>query len=119
MSVTDPTSPALPPSINREILMAATRKSAKRSSRKKRAAKGRTAKKRMAAKSGSKGRSKSSAKKAGGSKKRTSRGRSGRGPLNRVRAAGEKTWEALKSTTAQVVEGVKGTFGAEEHPNGR
>jgi hypothetical protein len=29
-----------------------------------------------------------------------------------MRQVGEKTWETLKSTTAQVVEGVKDTFGS-------
>jgi hypothetical protein len=66
---------------------------------------------------GSKRGTKSRAKKASKPKKRTTRARSARGPLNSVRVAGEKTWEALKSTTAQMVEGVKGTFGTDE--NGR
>ena len=66
---------------------------------------------------GSKRRTKSTAKKASRSKKRPTRARSARRTLNSVRVAGEKTWEALKSTTAHVVEGVKGTFGKDE--NGR
>jgi hypothetical protein len=85
--------------------MAGTRKSAKRASGKKRAAKSASAQKR--------------AKKASGTTKKTTRVRSGRGPLKRVRSAGKKTWEALKSTTAHVVEGVKGTFGGEQSENGR
>jgi hypothetical protein len=80
--------------------MAGTRKSAKRS------------KKRSAAKKSSR-----SSKKAGRSKKKATR--SARGPLTTVRTAGEKTWKALKSTTAQVVEGVKGTFGTDENADGR
>jgi hypothetical protein len=52
-----------------------------------------------------------------GTKKKTSRARSARKTLKRVRVAGEKTWKALKSTTAHVVEGVKGKFGTSE--NGR
>jgi hypothetical protein len=81
---------------------------------KKRTAKRATGRKRAGAKTAAKRRTKSTAKKASGSKKRATRRRSARGPLNTVRVAGEKTWEALKSTTAQVVEGVKGTFGTEE-----
>jgi hypothetical protein len=80
---------------------------------KKRTAKRATGRKRAGAKT-AKRRTKSTAKKTSGSKKRATRGRSARGPLNTVRVAGEKTWEALKSTTAQVVEGVKGTFGTDE-----
>jgi hypothetical protein len=75
-------------------------------------------KKRAGAKAASKRRTKSTAKKASSSKKRRTRARSARA-LNTVRVAGEKTWEALKSTTAQMVEGVKGTFGAEENANRR
>lgn len=86
---------------------------------KKRTAKRATAKKRAGAKPASKRRTKSTAKKARSPKKKSTRARSARGPLSTVRVAGEKTWEALKSTTAQVVEGVKGTFGTEEHSNGR
>jgi hypothetical protein len=115
MSVTGPTprvggipGPAARPSINREILMA-----------KKRTAKRATARKRAGAKPASKRRTKSTAKKASSSKKRATRARSARGPLSTVRVAGEKTWEALKSTTAQMVEGVKGTFGPEGGSNGR
>ncbi len=36
-----------------------------------------------------------------------------RGGLDTVLQAGEKTWKTLKSTTAQVVEGVKETFAGE------
>jgi hypothetical protein len=98
--------------------MAPTRKSAKRASGKKRTAKRATAKKRPRAKPASRRRGKSAAKKASSSKKR-SRARAARGPLDSVIVAGEKTWEVLKSTTAQMVEGVKGTFGTEENSNGR
>jgi hypothetical protein len=86
---------------------------------KKRTAKRASAKKRAGAKVGTKRRTKSRAKKAGSAKKRTTRARSARGTLKSVRVAGEKTWKALKSTTAQMVEGVKGTFGAEHSSNGR
>lgn len=86
---------------------------------KKRTVKRASAKKRAGAKLGSKRRTKSRAKKASGAKKRTTRARSARGTLKRVRVAGQKTWKALKSTTAQMVEGVKGTFGAKESANGR
>jgi hypothetical protein len=102
--------------------MAATRKSAKRT--KKRAGKGASGRKGATAKSASKGRTNRSAKKQSRSSKKTSRPRksatrSVRGPLTTVRTAGEKTWEALKSTTAQVVEGVRGTFGTDENAGGR
>jgi hypothetical protein len=92
---------------------------------KKRTVKRASAKKRGGAKLGSKRRTKSRpkkasrAKKASSAKKRTTRARSARGTLKRVRVAGQKTWKALKSTTAQMVEGVKGTFGAEQSSNGR
>ena len=82
-------------------------------------AKKRTAKRASAKRAGAKRRTKSTAKKPSRVKKRTSRARSARRTLKRVRIAGEKTWEALKSTTAQMVEGVKGTFGAEHSSNGR
>jgi len=84
---------------------------------KKRTAKRASARKGAGAKLGSKRRTKSTAKKASRAKKRTTRVRSARRTLKRVRVAGEKTWKALKSTTAQMVEGVRGTFGSDE--NGR
>jgi hypothetical protein len=86
---------------------------------KKRAAKKATAKKRAGARPQAKGGRKSLAKKTSSSKKRTKRARSARGPMDSVRVAGEKTWKALKSTTAQMVEGMKDTFGSEENRNGR
>ena len=94
--------------------MASTRKSAK----------GRTGKKRSGAK-------RASTRKSSSTKKRTTRKavsrraakrasrkttlkrrakqglQAARGGLKTVRKAGERTWEALRSTTAQVVEGVK------------
>jgi hypothetical protein len=85
---------------------------------KKRTVKRASAKKRTGAKLGSKRRTKSRAKKASSAKKKTTRA-AARRTLKRVRVAGEKTWKALKSTTAQMVEGVKGTFGAEQSSNGR
>ena len=86
---------------------------------KKRTAKRATGRKRAGTKKAAKRQTKSTAKKASGSKKRATRGRSARGPLTTVRVAGEKTWEALKSTTAQVVEGVKGKFGTDEGTSSR
>jgi hypothetical protein len=74
---------------------------------KKRTVKRATAKKRAGARTASKRRAKRSAKKAA------------RGPLASMRVAGKKTWKALKSTTAHVVEGVKGTLGSETRSNGR
>jgi hypothetical protein len=79
---------------------------------KKRTAKRATGRKRAGAKTAAKRRTKSGAKKTSSAKKRATR--AARGTLKTVRDAGEKTWEALKSTTAQVVEGVKGTFGTDE-----
>jgi hypothetical protein len=79
---------------------------------KKRSAK-RASAKRAGAKLGSKRRTKITAKKTSRAKNRTTRARSARRTLNKVRVAGEKTWEALKSTTAQMVEGVKGRFGTD------
>jgi hypothetical protein len=129
MSVTDPTpgDPEFPRFraavlYHREIHMAATRKSAKRT--KKRAGKRASGSRRAGAKSASKRRTKSAAKKSSGSNKKASGSkkratRAARRTLKTVRTAGEKNWEALKSTTAQVVEGVKGTFGADDSPNGR
>jgi hypothetical protein len=73
---------------------------------KKRAGKKGTAKKR-AGKQAAKRRK--STRKAAGPRKTTRVG-SKRGPLGSMRRAGKKTWEALKSTTAQMVEGVKDTF---------
>lgn len=76
--------------------MAASKKSAKRSS----------AKKRPAAKSS---RSKKSAAKAKAARRKPKKRATG--GLGTVRQVGQKTWKTLKSTTAQVVEGVKETFG--------
>jgi hypothetical protein len=81
--------------------MAATRKSTKRTAGKKRSSatrassKKRSTKKRSARKTASKRATKSRVVKAA------------KGGLETVRQAGERTWETLKSTTAQVVEGVR------------
>jgi hypothetical protein len=40
-----------------------------------------------------------------------------KGGINTVRQAGEKTWEALKSTTAHVVEGVRDRLGDDSDRN--
>jgi hypothetical protein len=93
--------------------MAATKKSSKRSAGKKRsAAKRSTARKRPKRKTAAKRRTKARATKATNLKrtaKRTARKglRAAQGGIDTVRQAGGKTWEALKSTTAQVVEGVR------------
>lgn len=100
--------------------MAPTRKSAKRTAGKKRTASKRSpAKKRAAGKAASKRRSRATRAKATVKKTARKALRTVRGPLNTVLGAGEKTWETLKSTTAQVVEGVKGTLGVDESPNSR
>jgi hypothetical protein len=80
--------------------MAATRKSTKRTGKKRSSAtrssaKKRSTKKRSARKTASKRGTKSSVVKAA------------KGSLDTMRQAGERTWKTLKSTTAQVVEGVK------------
>lgn len=83
----------------------ASKKSAKRSAKKRPAAKGSRSKK-PAGKAKAGGRK----AKAAGSKRRRKASRPAIG-LGTVRQVGEKTWQTLKSTTAQVVEGVKDTFG--------
>lgn len=97
--------------------MAATRKSSKRTAGKKRAGAKRTsAKKRPVRKAASKRGAKSSGtkarkKKAANLRRTAAKGlKAARGGLDTVRQAGDKAWGALKSTTAQVVEGVKDRF---------
>jgi hypothetical protein len=85
--------------------MAATKKSAKRSATKK----GRRAKRGSAKKKSSK---KAAGAKAAQLKRQARKGlKAARGGLNTVLKAGGKTWKTLKSTTVQVVEGVKDTLG--------
>jgi hypothetical protein len=93
--------------------MAATRKSAKRSAAKKRAAAKRpSSKKQPARKATSKRRGKKfAAPKTTSLKRQAKKGlKAARGGLDSVLQAGEKTWETLKTTTTNVVEGVKETF---------
>lgn len=85
--------------------MAASKKSAKRSSAKKRPAAKSSRSKKSAGKAKAGGRK---AKASGSKRRKASRPAIG---LGTVRQVGEKTWQTLKSTTAQVVEGVKDTFG--------
>jgi hypothetical protein len=108
--------------------MAATRKSAKRSPAKKRAAAKRPSPtKKPVRKSSSKRRSKKTpASKATGLKRQAKKGlKAARGGLDSVMQAGGKTWKSLKSTTANVVEGVvegvKDTFAGDvpRRPNSR
>jgi hypothetical protein len=89
--------------------MAATRKSTKRTAGKKRSsAKRSSTKKRAGRKSASRGRAKSKALKTATLKRRARKGfKAAKGGIESVRQAGERTWETLKSTTAQVVEGVR------------
>jgi hypothetical protein len=93
--------------------MAATRKSAKRAAGKKRkSAKRSSAKKRPTRKTAAKGRARRRVPKAAALKrtaKRTARKglQAAREGIDTVRQAGEKTWGVLKSTTTQVVEGVR------------
>jgi hypothetical protein len=105
-------------------MAAATRKSAKRTAGKKRSsAKRASAKKRAGGKASSPRRTTGRIKKAGktagkvaGKVKKKARkvARAARGPINTVMDAGGKTWEALKSTTANMMEGMKGSFGGDE-----
>jgi hypothetical protein len=106
-----------PVHVNREIAMAATRKSAKRGAAKKRAAAKRpSSRKSPARKSTAKrGARKSAGAKTSGLKRKARKGlKAARGGLNTVIQAGGKTWRSLKSTTAQVVEGVKGSLAGDE-----
>lgn len=98
--------------------MAARKKSAKRSGGKKSGSAKRATAKKPSRKASPNRRTKSTKttrSKKGSALSRAVRKRSkaGRGALNTVLQAGEKTWRTLKSTTAQVVEGVKETLGGE------
>ena len=91
--------------------MAASRKSAKRSAAKKSAAaKGPSSKKKAVRKPASKRRArKTRTSKATGLKRQARKGlKAARGGFDSVMQAGGKTWESLKSTTANVMEGVFG-----------
>jgi hypothetical protein len=80
--------------------------------KKRRPAKRTSAKKKRPARAAAKRRTKARATRTKSLKKSARRGlRAARGGIDTVRQAGEKTWEALKSTTSQVVEGVKERFG--------
>ena len=70
-----------------------------------------SARKKSARKASSKRGSKKSTARAAGAKRAPKRSTAARAGLKTVRQVGEKTWKTLKSTTAQVVEGVKDTFG--------
>jgi hypothetical protein len=83
--------------------MAATKKSTKRSARKSSKAKSTASRKKSAARPASKRKVK---------KPKTAK-RSPRGGLDGVLRAGGKTWKRLKSTTTQVMEGVKDTLAGE------
>jgi hypothetical protein len=91
----------------------ATRKSAK-GAKKRKSAKRASAKKRPARKAAAKGRGRGRAAKTATLKRTARKGlRAAREGIDTVRQAGEKTWEALKSTTTQVVEGVRDRLGDE------
>jgi hypothetical protein len=94
--------------------MATTRKSAKRTARKKtsgrkRASAGKKATRTKAVSRRSSPKAKAVRKKKGTAlRRRAAQGlRAARGGVKSVRQAGDKIWEALRSTTAHVVEGVK------------
>jgi hypothetical protein len=91
--------------------MAPTRKSAKRTTGKKRSGAKRSAKTRPARKAASKRRAKkvgARAVKKSNLKRKAKKGlRVAREGLDTVRQAGEKTWQVLKSTTTQVMDGVR------------
>jgi hypothetical protein len=79
--------------------------------KKKRGSAKRSSAKKRPAKAAAKRRTKARATKTRSLKKTARKGlRAARGGIATVRQAGEKTWEALKSTTTQVVEGVKEKF---------
>jgi hypothetical protein len=104
--------------------MAATKKSAKRAGRKTRAASQRaSARKKPVRKATSKRRGKASstsAKRKSNLKSKTAKGlRAARKGIGTVRQAGERTWELLKSTTGQVVEGVRGKLDRNSNPDAR
>jgi hypothetical protein len=92
-----------------EDYMASTRKSTKRATGKKRgSAKRSSAKKQPSRKAASRSGKRSKALKATTLKRKARKGlRAAKGGIDTVRQAGEKTWAVLKSTTAQVVEGVR------------
>jgi hypothetical protein len=100
--------------------MAATKKSTKRSKGKRARGKKRASAKRSPArksarsgarKTTSKRRTKAATARAAGLKRTARQGlRAARDGIDTVKQAGEKTWEVLKSTTAQVVEGVRDTM---------
>ena len=93
--------------------MAARKKSAKHASTKKRPTARSSRAKKPARKAASKSGSRKSIAKAAASKPRSQKAsKASHGGLDTMRQVGEKTWETLKSTTAQVVEGVKETFGS-------
>ena len=100
--------------------MATTRKSAKRTAGKKSGGRGASARKKTTGKKSASRRSGSKAKKAtrprrksaGTLRKRAAQGlRVARGGVESVKQAGDKLWESLRSTTAQVVEGVRDRLG--------
>jgi hypothetical protein len=101
--------------------MAGSRKSARRTGAKKRGAKRAATKKRAVRKAATKRRTRAGRSKTTGTgklKRKAAKGlRAARGGINTVRKAGEKTWEVLKSTTTQVVEGVRDKLGDESDRN--
>ena len=106
--------------------MATTRKSAKRAARKKtsgrkRASAGKKATRTKAVSRRSSRKSKGARKKKGAAlRRRAAQGlRAARGGVKSVRQAGDKIWEALRSTTAHVVEGVKDRLAEENEREAR
>jgi hypothetical protein len=102
--------------------MAPTRKSAKRAGKKRSGARRASAKKRSTRKAASRRGTKTAKRGARKTAKRGARKatlkrrakeglRAARGGIDTVREAGERTWDVLKSTTSQVVEGVKDRLG--------
>lgn len=83
--------------------------------RKRASAKRSSAKKRPARKAASKSRTRARTAKATSLKRKGLR--AAKGGLKTVRQAGEKTWNVLRSTTAQVVEGVKDRLSDESDRN--
>jgi hypothetical protein len=101
--------------------MATTRKSTKRAGKKRSGAKRASARKRSTRKAASRRGTKATKR---GARKATLKRRAKKGlrvareGLDTVRQAGERTWDVLKSTTSQVVEGVKERFGEDSTTDG-
>jgi hypothetical protein len=97
--------------------MARKRSRTKRSSARKRPARKAATKRRVRGKATKRSSAKRSSSKSASLKRRARKGiQAAKGGIDTVRQAGERTWEVLKSTTAQVVEGVKDRMSESPQP---